>query len=291
MIVRKSAADIEKMRIAGQVVADVLEAMAKAIVPGVTRTKDLDLLALHICQKRGAIPAFMGYRGYPANTCISVNEAVVHGIPDERILREGDVISIDFACSVEGFFADAAVTVPVGEVSAEAKRLLTVTREALYKGIAQARIGSRLGDVASAIQRHVERAGFGVVRDLVGHGIGRAMHEDPQVPNYGRPRTGDRLIDGMTLAIEPMVNQGTAAVDQLADKWTIVTADGKLSAHFEHTVAITKRGPDILTLPAGGRGVSAVVVAPAMPGHRDAGEFLGAAAEESTSGAVSVRMG
>jgi len=255
MIVRKTPAEIEKMRAAGRVVAEVLEALSKAIVPGVTRTVDLDVLALQICRQRGAIPAFNGYRGFPANTCLSVNEAVVHGIPDQRVLVEGDIISLDFACSLNGYFADAAVTVPVGEVSAEAKRLLRVTREALYKGIAQARIGSRLGDVASAIQRHAESAGYGVVRDLVGHGIGRAMHEEPQVPNFGRPRTGDRLAEGMTLAIEPMINQGVAGVEQLSDKWTIVTADGKLSAHFEHTVAITRRGPDILTLGSGGRGV------------------------------------
>lgn len=258
MIVRKTAADIEKMRVAGCVVAEVLEAMAKAIVPGVTRTGDLDLLALQISRRHGAIPAFLGYRGYPANTCISVNEAVVHGIPGSRVLMSGDIVSVDFACSLNGYFADAAVTLPVGEVSAEARRLLVVTRECLHKGISQARVGARLGDVASAIQRHAERAGFSVVRDLVGHGIGRSLHEDPQVPNVGRSGKGERLMEGMTLAIEPMINQGGYAVESLPDKWTIVTADGKLSAHFEHTVAITKRGPDILTLSAA---VAAVPVA------------------------------
>jgi methionyl aminopeptidase len=258
MIVRKSAAEIEKMRIAGRVVAEVLESIAQAIVPGVTRTLDLDLLALQISKRHGAIPAFKGYRGYPANTCISVNEAVVHGIPGDRVLLNGDIVSVDFACSVGGYFADAAVTLPIGEVNPEARRLIAVTRECLFKGIAQARVGARLGDVASAIQRHAERAGYGVVRELVGHGVGRAMHEEPQVPNYGRSGKGERLVDGMTLAIEPMINQGVAGVNELADKWTVVTKDGKLSAHFEHTVAITRRGADILTLPAPLTGASSV---------------------------------
>ena len=173
MIVRKTPVEIEKMRVAGRVVAEVLKAVESAIVPGVTRTADLDLLALQIAQKRGAIPAFKGYRGFPANTCISVNEAVVHGIPGERILRNGDIVSFDFACSVGGYFADAAVTLPVGEVSSEAKRLIAVTRECLYKGIAQARVGAHVGDIAAAVQRHAERAGFSVVRELVGHGVGR----------------------------------------------------------------------------------------------------------------------
>lgn len=238
------------MRAAGRVVAEVLDAMAGAIVPGVTRTADLDRLAVAISHRRGATPAFLGYRGYPASTCISINEAVVHGIPDDRLLREGDIVSLDFACSVDGYFADAAVTVPVGEVSSEARRLIAVTRECLYKGIAQARVGAHLGDVAFAIQKHAERAGFGVVRDLVGHGVGRAMHEEPQVPNVGRPGKLARLEEGMTLAIEPMINAGSWAVESLPDNWTIVTQDGRLAAHFEHTVAITRRGPDILTLPA-----------------------------------------
>jgi len=251
MILRKSPAEIEKMRAAGRVVTEVLRAMQDAIVPGVTRTADLDRLADDIARRRGAVPAFLGYRGFPANTCISVNEAVVHGIPGARVLQQGDLVSLDFACSLDGYFADAAVTVPVGEVSAEARRLLTVTRECLNKGIAQAKAGARLGDVASAVQRHAEQAGYSVVRDLVGHGIGRAMHEKPEVPNFGRPGKGERLVEGMTFALEPMINQGGREVETLADKWTIVTADGALSAHFEHTIAITRRGPaDILTLPA-----------------------------------------
>ena len=250
MILRKTAAEIEKMRAAGRVVAEVLDALTRAVVPGVTRTVDLDRLAVEISRRRGATPAFLGYHGYPASTCISVNEAVVHGIPDDRVLREGDIVSLDFACSVDGYFADAAVTVPVGEVAPEARKLIAVTRECLYKGIAQARAGARLGDVAFAIQKHAERAGFSVVRDLVGHGVGRAMHEEPQVPNVGRPGKGVRLEEGMTLAIEPMINAGGYTVESLPDNWTIVTQDGRLAAHFEHTVAITRRGPDILTLPA-----------------------------------------
>jgi methionyl aminopeptidase len=267
MIVRKSAGEIEMIRVAGRVVAEVLDALAAGIVPGLTRTADLDRMAAQICERRGAVPAFLGYRGFPACTCISVNEAVVHGIPDGRVLIDGDLVSVDFACSVNGYFADAAVTVPVGAIDAEARRLLTVTREALFKGIAQARIGGRLGDVASAIQRHAERAGYGVVRDLVGHGVGLALHEEPSVPNFGRPHTGERLVQGMTLAIEPMVNQGTYSVRTLDDTWTIVTADGKRSAHFEHTVAVTKRGPDILTLPAAARG--AAPGAPVVVSSRD----------------------
>ena len=250
MIVRKSGAEIEKMRVAGRVVAEVLDGVSRAIVPGVTRTADLDLLALQIARKHGAIPSFKGYRGFPANLCVSVNEQVVHGIPGERVLVSGDIVSVDFACSVSGYFADAAVTLPVGEVSSEARKLLAVTREALYKGLAAARIGGYIGDMASAIQKHAERAGYGVVRELVGHGVGKSLHEDPQVPNFGKPRRGEKLMEGMTLAVEPMINLGVRETEPLADKWTIVTKDGKLSAHFEHTIAITKRGADILTLPA-----------------------------------------
>ena len=246
------------MRVAGRVVAEVLQAMADAIVPGVTRTIDLDRVAVEIARRRGATPAFLNYRGtYPASTCISVNDTVVHGIPGERVLQNGDIVSLDFACSIDGYFADSAITVPVGEVSPEARRLITVTRECLYKGIAQAKAGGRLGDVASAVQRHAERAGFSVVRDLVGHGIGRAMHEGPQVPNFGRPGRLERLVEGMTFALEPMINQGGRDVDQWPDGWTIATADGKLAAHFEHTIAITRRGVDILTLPAATAGSTA----------------------------------
>lgn len=248
MIVRKTPAEVAKVRAAGQIVAEVLAALEEAIVPGVTRTIDLDRLAVRIAQSRGAVPAFLGYRGYPASTCISVNEVVVHGIPGGRILQDGDLVSADFACWLDGYCADAATTIAVGEVTLEAQRLLAVTREALYRGIQQARAGGRTGDIGAAIQRHVERAGFSVVRNLVGHGVGRAIHEAPQVPNYGRPGRGERLVEGMTLAIEPMVNAGGPAVRTLADRWSVVTADGKLSAHFEQTVAVTPQGGQILTL-------------------------------------------
>ena len=249
MIVRKTAVDIEKMRAAGRVVAEVLEAASKAVVPGQTTTADLNRIAQEICALRGGIPTFLGYNGFPAATCISVNEGVVHGIPGMQVLQEGDLVSFDFACTLNGYVADAAITIPVGAVSSEAQRLLQVTREALYQGIAKARIGARIGEVSSAIQRYVEAAGFSVVRELVGHGVGRNLHESPEVPNYGKPGQGIRLIEGMTLAIEPMVNAGNRETRTLPDKWTVVTKDGALSAHFEHTVAITKHGADILTLP------------------------------------------
>jgi len=249
MIVRKGEPEITKMRAAGGVVAEVLAAVESAIVPGVTTTADLDRIAETLCRQRGAVPAFKNYNGFPANTCISVNETVIHGIPGSRILQSGDIVSIDFACSLNGFFADAAVTLPVGAISPEAQRLLAITRECLYKGIAQARVGMRLGDVASAIQQYAEQSGYSIVREYVGHGVGKALHEDPDVPNYGRAGQGLRLLEGMTLAIEPMVNQGGRAVKTLKDKWTVVTADNKLSAHFEHTVVVTRSGAEILTLP------------------------------------------
>jgi len=249
MIVRKSAAEIEKMRAAGRIVGEVLEAVRESIVPGKTTTSDLNDLADNICRERGGVPTFLGYRGFPAVACISVNEAVVHGIPDGRVLKDGDIVSFDFACTLDGYVADAATTIPVGTISPEARKLLAVTREALYQGIGKARVGARMGEVASAIQRYVESAGFSVVRELVGHGVGRNLHEGPEVPNFGKPGQGIRLVEGMTLAIEPMVNAGGRETVTLGDNWTVVTKDGKLSAHFEHTVAITKRGPDILTLP------------------------------------------
>ena len=251
MIVRKTAADVERMRAAGRIVAEVLDAVEKSVVPGETTTGDLNRLAETICRERGGYPTFLGYNKFPAAACISVNEAVVHGIPGGRVLRHGDVVSFDFACTLNGYIADAAITIAVGDISPEAQRLLGVTREALYQGIAKARVGARTGEIASAIQRYVEAAGFSVVRELVGHGVGRRLHEDPEVPNHGKPGQGSRLIEGMTLAIEPMVNAGKRETITLDDKWTVVTKDGKLSAHFEHTVAITKRGPDILTLPFG----------------------------------------
>ncbi|MBC8141845.1 MAG: type I methionyl aminopeptidase [Armatimonadetes bacterium] len=249
MIVRKTPADVEKMRAAGRIVAEVLASVEKAVVPEVTTTGDLNRLAEAICRERGGYPTFLGYNKFPAAACISVNNEVVHGLPGGRVLRSGDLVSFDFACTLNGFVADAAITIPVGEVSSEARRLLGVTREALYQGIAKARVGGRIGEIASTIQRYVEAAGFSVVRELVGHGVGRTLHEDPSVPNFGKPGQGARLMEGMTLAIEPMVNLGKRETETMDDQWTVVTKDGSLSAHFEHTVAITKRGADILTLP------------------------------------------
>jgi methionyl aminopeptidase len=245
-IIIKTPAEIELMRRAGEVVAYVLRRVAEACQPGVT-TKELDAIAEAYTRECGAIPSFKGYRGYPAALCVAVNEEVVHAIPGRRMLHEGDIVGLDFGAYLNGYHADAAMTVPVGEISEEARRLLEVTEEALYLAIAQAKVGNRVGDISYAVQRHAESHGFGVVRELVGHGIGRSLHEKPEVPNYGNPGTGPKLREGMTLAIEPMINQGTAAVEFMPDRWTVVTADRKLSAHFEHTVAVTKNGPLILT--------------------------------------------
>jgi methionyl aminopeptidase len=245
----KSAAEVATMREAGRVVATVLAALRQAVRPGTT-TADLDALAAELTRKAGARPSFKGYRGYPATLCASINEEVVHGIPSrKRKLREGDIVGLDFGVIVEGYHGDAAITVPVGRVSPEADRLLEVTRRCLELAIEQARPGNRLHDIGAAVQGHAEGHGYSVVRDFVGHGIGRRLHEDPQVPNYGPAGEGMRLRAGLVLAIEPMVNVGTWEVQVLDDDWTAVTADGKLSAHFEHTVAITEAGPQILTLP------------------------------------------
>ena len=246
MIVCKSPAELERMRAANALVADVLTELAGMVVPGVT-TKDLDVAAEKLVRDGGAEPAFKGYRGYPCTLCASVNEQVVHGIPSNRALGEGDIISLDMGVKLNGFYGDSAVTVPVGKVSDEAATLLRVTRESLEKGIAQVRLGGRISDIGHAIQQHVEAHGFSVVREFVGHGIGAALHEEPQIANYGEPGRGPRLAEGMTLAIEPMVNIGRPAVKVLADGWTAVTKDGSLSAHFEHTVAVTKTGPLVLT--------------------------------------------
>jgi methionyl aminopeptidase len=232
-------------------------AMRDAIVPGETTTQYLDEVAAEILKKRGAKAALLGYKPsfsrvpYKHNTCVSVNNEVVHGVPSpKRVLKEGDIVSLDLDASVDGWCADAALTVPVGTVSASAKNLLTVSKEALFKGISQARVGNTIGDIGAAIQRHAERSRYNVVRDLVGHGIGQTPHEDPQVTNYGRPGGGEKLRVGMTICIEPMVNIGKRDVGHhKGDVWTIFTVDGSLSAHFEHTVAITEDGPDILTLP------------------------------------------
>jgi methionyl aminopeptidase len=246
VIVCKSPAEIEKMRAASALVAEVLAELAAMVAPGVS-SLDLDVAAERLVRAGGAEPAFKGYRGYPCTLCASVNEQVIHGIPSKRALVEGDIISLDMGVKMNGFFGDSAVTVPVGRVSEQATRLLHVTEEALERGIEQVHLGGRVSDISHAIQKHVEAHGFSVVREFVGHGIGASLHEEPQIANYGDPGRGPRLAEGMTLAIEPMVNVGKPAVKMLADGWTAVTRDGSLSAHFEHTVAVTKNGPLVLT--------------------------------------------
>ena len=247
VIVCRSAAELERMREAGRLVGEVLTELAAHVAPGVT-TADLDALAEKRILAAGATPAFKGYHGYPATICASINDEVIHGIPSgRRVLNEGDIISIDVGASLDGYFGDSAITLPVGQVSEEAATLLRVTEESLYKAIERVRPGGRVSDIGHAVQQHVEAYGFSVVREFVGHGIGQKMHEEPQVPNYGEPGRGPRLAEGMVLAIEPMVNAGKPAVKVLADGWTAVTRDGSLSAHFEHTVAVTAGEPWILT--------------------------------------------
>ena len=246
MIICKSPVEIEKMRDASALVAEVLAELAGMVTPGIS-TLDLDREAERLVRAAGAEPAFKGYRGYPCTLCASVNEQVIHGIPSKRPLAEGDIVSLDMGVKKHGFFGDSAVTVPVGRVSEEAQLLLRVTQESLEKGIEQVRLGGRVSDIGHAIQQHVEAHGFSVVREFVGHGIGASLHEEPQIANYGDPGRGPRLAEGMTLAIEPMVNVGKAAVKMLSDGWTAVTRDGSLSAHFEHTVAVTQNGPLVLT--------------------------------------------
>ena len=246
MIVCKSPREIEQMRRANELVADVLAELAAMVRPGIT-TADLDAAAERMVRAAGAEPAFKGYRGYPATLCASVNDEVVHGIPANRALAAGDIISLDMGVKLDGFYGDSAVTVPVDTIAPDVQRLLDVTREALHKGIAQVRPGGRVSDIGHAIQAHVEAAGFSVVREFVGHGIGAQLHEEPQVANYGEPGRGPRLAEGMVLAIEPMVNMGRPAVKVLRDGWTAVTRDGSWSAHFEHTVAVTKDGSQVLT--------------------------------------------
>jgi len=247
VIICRSTAELEKMREAGRLVGEVLTELTARVAPGVT-TAELDELAEQRIRKAGAIPAFKGYHGYPATICASINEEVIHGIPSgRRMLNEGDVISIDVGASLDGYYGDSAVTLAVGQVSEAAATLLRVTEESLYKAIERVRPGGRVSDIGHAVQQHVEAYGFSVVREFVGHGIGQRMHEEPQVPNYGEPGRGPRLAEGMVLAIEPMVNAGKPAVKVLADGWTAVTRDSSLSAHFEHTVAVTADGPWILT--------------------------------------------
>ena len=247
MIILKSAEEIQAMLRAGQVVAQAHELVRELIKPGVT-TLDLDRAVEEFILKQNAIPAFKGYQGYPASICASVNEVVVHGIPSKDVvLQEGSIISVDIGAFVDGFCGDSAWTYPVGEVDPEVQLLLQTTEEALFQGIEQARVGNRLSDISHAVQKCAEGRGFSVVRDFVGHGIGRNMHEAPQIPNFGPPGRGPRLKSGMTLAVEPMVNMGSYHVQVLEDNWTVVTRDSKWSAHFEHTIAITDDGPVVLT--------------------------------------------
>jgi methionyl aminopeptidase len=248
MITLKSAREIEIMARAGRIVAGTLALMREIVRPGMT-TEDLDVAAEeYIRGHDGATPSFKGLYGFPKTLCTSIDEEIVHGIPSpRRALAEGSIVSVDVGVQLEGLHADSATTIPVGSVTPEAERLMQVTRDSLAAAIGQARVGNHVGDIGHAVQTVAEGAGFGVVRELVGHGIGTRFHEEPQVPNYGSPRRGPRLLEGMTLAIEPMITMGSPVTRTLSDKWTVVTADGSLSAHFEHTVAITADGPRILT--------------------------------------------
>lgn len=246
MVVLKSPEEIEKMRESNAIVAEVLEILRDLVKPGIT-TLELDRRAEEVARNRGAVPAFKGYGGFPFSLCASINEEVVHGFPSERILKEGDIASLDFGVYYNGYYGDAAVTIPVGRISETARRLVRVTREALERAVLEARKGNRLGDISNAVQTHVEKEGFSPVRDYVGHGIGKELHEDPAIPNFGVPGRGVALKPGMVFAIEPMINEGTYKVAVKKDGWTVVTGDGKLSAHFEHTVAITEQGPRVLS--------------------------------------------
>lgn len=246
MISLRSNSEVELIRRAGRIVGSTLEILRKAIRPGVS-TKELDNIAREEILRQDGYPAFKNYRSFPGNICTSINEAIVHGVPSSRRVKKGDIISIDIGVKFREYYADAAITVPVGEVSPEAQRLIRVTKDALYAGIENARPGKRLSDLSSSIQRLVESNGFSVVRAFVGHGIGREIHEEPEIPNYGKPGIGPRLERGMVLAIEPMVNAGTFEIEVLNDGWTAVTKDRKLSAHFEHTITVTDNDPEVLT--------------------------------------------
>ncbi|MDD6021519.1 MAG: type I methionyl aminopeptidase [Acutalibacteraceae bacterium] len=248
MVVLKTTRELSLMREACRISAGALKAAGEAVEPGVS-TEEIDRIAYKYIKSQGAEPNFLHLYGFPATACISVNDEIIHGIPSKkRILRQGDIVSIDLGAKIDGYNGDNAATFAVGDISDEAKRLIDTTRESLYVGIRAAVVGNKIGDVGSAVQRYCEARGYGVVREYTGHGVGKSLHEDPAVPNYGTPGRGMKLLPGMTIAIEPMINQGTAAVKQLPDGWTVKTRDGLLSAHFEHTVAITKEGPRILTL-------------------------------------------
>lgn len=245
-ITLKSSREIGFMREAGRVVAEVHELMRRSVRPGVT-TAELDHLVHDLITSRGGTPSFLGYHGFPASACISVNEEIVHGIPGPRVLKEGDIVSVDVGAIIHGYHGDAAITLPVGQVSESALRLIEVTEESFRAGAEQARVGNRLGDISAAIEAVARGQGFDLVREYTGHGIGRAMHEDPSVPNFGRADTGPRLRAGMSLAIEPMLTVGSAETRVLDNQWTVVTVDGSLAAHYEHTVLITEQGPELLT--------------------------------------------
>lgn len=247
MIIIKSDMELTYMKDAGRVVAETLAMIEKVIKPGIT-TAEIDKLAETFIRSHGAIPSFKGYGGFPASICASVNDVVIHGIPSNRILKDGDIISIDCGAILNGYHGDAARTFPVGNISNEAQKLIEVTRESFFKAVEKAVVGNRLTDISSAVQKHAESMGYSVVRDFVGHGIGKSMHEDPQVPNYGVAGKGPKLVHGMVLAIEPMINMGSYKVIIKPDGWTVVTGDASLSAHYENTVAITTNGPEILTL-------------------------------------------
>ena len=249
MVILKTVREISKMREAGRISQRALQEAGKAVEPGVS-TLELDRIVRSYIEKAGATPSFLGYGGFPASACISVNNVVIHGIPSRKqILKNGDIVSIDVGAKLDGYHGDNAWTFACGDISKEAQALMDATKEALFEGISKAVAGNRLGDIGHAVQSYVEARSYSVVRDYVGHGVGAKLHEDPSVPNYGTPGRGLRLLPGMTIAIEPMVNQGTHRVRVLEDKWTTVTADGKLSAHFEHTIAVTPNGPVIMTLP------------------------------------------
>ncbi len=251
MITLKTPEELQKMREGNRMVTEIMARLLDTVRPGIA-TSELDQLAEVLIRRRNAKPAFKGYRGYPATICASVNEVVVHGIPNDRVLREGDILSIDLGLSFEGYFADIARTVPVGQVSVQAQRLLEASRKAFFAGFNAAWAHNRVGDISAAVQGSAESMGYSVVRDFVGHGIGMQMHEEPQVPNFGEPKSGARLRVGMTLAIEPMLNIGGFEVQVMDDHWTVVTRDRSLSAHYENTVAVTENGPEILTMLAGG---------------------------------------
>lgn len=247
MIIGKSRKELDKMRASGRLVGLVLQKLRELVKPGVT-TIEIDREAEKMIRDAGALPTFKGYNGFPYSICASVNEQIVHGFPSEYVLKEGDIFSIDCGATLEGFVGDTATTVPVGDVGEEKLRLIRVTEECLERAIQQCRVGNHLGDIGWAVQQHAEANGYSVVRDYVGHGIGRRMHEDPQIPNYGRPGVGPKIKSGYVFAVEPMVNQGSHFTKVLSDNWTVVTVDGKPSAHAEHTIAITDEGPEVLTL-------------------------------------------